>query len=94
MSYGVIATFSTPSRRFAEEVVGCGDVAERERVSDEGGADRSGRISHVWSAAVADKGGRTRSGQPINVSPYRATSSGTQSIEICEPYCAAVAPIV
>jgi len=34
--YGVIATFSTPSRRFAEEVVGCGDVAERERVSDEG----------------------------------------------------------
>jgi Protein of unknown function, DUF488 len=27
----------------AEEVVGCGDVAERERVGDEGGADRSGR---------------------------------------------------
>jgi hypothetical protein len=32
--------------------------------------------------------------QPIKVTPYRAISSGTQSIDIVEPYCAAVAPIV
>ena len=32
--------------------------------------------------------------QPMSVNPYRSTSSGTQSMNIVEPYRAAVSPIV
>jgi hypothetical protein len=53
-------------------------------------ADLAGLDSQQSPMTAGELGG----GQPISVSPYRAISSGTHSIDTLEPYCAAAAAIV